>query len=270
MNVCPRRPTVDSKDRKKSLTLPQESGAAVPFMESHNSKVNISPSVRRAAEHEEQVKVELFLWSVRSALIQLMAAAKAKRGLAFFTFSDKELEQGLEQTYSLLRTKGTTVGEWESTVLHLLGKRHLKKLMSEIADSQRNCLTSWRTTAPSSTHLAPSTWNCLTTSEPTCLRRKNEVCCEPRSRGSRLHSLQMFFYFCYLTLVARTHADFLTNFVAGFLWVRGRSQILLCTFPCWQFLKKNIFLYNTFLTVLICFHCITPICLLFPLTHYFS
>lgn len=52
---------MDSKDRKKSLTLPQESGAAVPFMESHNSKVNISPSVRRAAEHEEQVKVELFL-----------------------------------------------------------------------------------------------------------------------------------------------------------------------------------------------------------------
>lgn len=46
-----------------------------------------------------------------SALIQLMAAAKAKRGLAFFTFSDKELERGLKQTYSLLRTKGTTVGE---------------------------------------------------------------------------------------------------------------------------------------------------------------
>lgn len=61
MNVCPRRPTVDSRDRKKSLTSPRESGAAVPFMESHNSKVNISPSLRRAAEYEEQVKVELFL-----------------------------------------------------------------------------------------------------------------------------------------------------------------------------------------------------------------
>lgn len=40
-----------------------------------------------------------------------MAAARAGRGLAFFTFGDDELEQGLKQTYSLLREKGTTVGE---------------------------------------------------------------------------------------------------------------------------------------------------------------
>lgn len=44
MNVCPRRPTVDSKARERSPTSPRESGAAVPLMESHNSKVNISPS----------------------------------------------------------------------------------------------------------------------------------------------------------------------------------------------------------------------------------
>lgn len=40
-----------------------------------------------------------------------MAAARARRGLAFFTFSDEVLEHGLKQTYSLLRKKGTTVGE---------------------------------------------------------------------------------------------------------------------------------------------------------------
>ncbi|TNM92080.1 hypothetical protein fugu_019092 [Takifugu bimaculatus] len=45
------------------------------------------------------------------AMIQLMAAARARRGLAFFTFSDEVLEHGLKQTYSLLRKKGTTVGE---------------------------------------------------------------------------------------------------------------------------------------------------------------
>ncbi|XP_059213330.1 poly(ADP-ribose) glycohydrolase [Centropristis striata] len=43
------------------------------------------------------------------AVIQLMAAAKAKRGLAFFTFDDELLKQGLEQTHHLLVTEGTTV-----------------------------------------------------------------------------------------------------------------------------------------------------------------
>ncbi|CAG05369.1 unnamed protein product, partial [Tetraodon nigroviridis] len=45
------------------------------------------------------------------AVIQLMAAARAGRGLAFFTFKDEKLEHGLRQAYRLLRTKGTTVGE---------------------------------------------------------------------------------------------------------------------------------------------------------------
>lgn len=44
MNVCPRRPTVDSKARERSPTSPRESGAAVLLMETRNSKVNISPS----------------------------------------------------------------------------------------------------------------------------------------------------------------------------------------------------------------------------------
>ncbi|XP_030598520.1 poly(ADP-ribose) glycohydrolase [Archocentrus centrarchus] len=43
------------------------------------------------------------------AVIQLMAAAKAKRGLAFFTFMDKHLEQNLEQIYHLMVTEKVTV-----------------------------------------------------------------------------------------------------------------------------------------------------------------
>lgn len=45
------------------------------------------------------------------AVIQLMAAANAKRGLAFFTFDDEQLQQSLQRTYNLLVTEGTTVGE---------------------------------------------------------------------------------------------------------------------------------------------------------------
>nr|XP_046231778.1 poly(ADP-ribose) glycohydrolase [Scatophagus argus] len=45
------------------------------------------------------------------AVIQLMAAAKAKRGLAFFTFKDEHLKQGLQQIHHLLVTGGTTVGK---------------------------------------------------------------------------------------------------------------------------------------------------------------
>lgn len=48
---------------------------------------------------------------VCAALIQLMAAARARRGLAFFTFGDEELRRGLQQIYGLLVTEETTVGE---------------------------------------------------------------------------------------------------------------------------------------------------------------
>ncbi|XP_038589571.1 poly(ADP-ribose) glycohydrolase isoform X3 [Micropterus salmoides] len=43
------------------------------------------------------------------AVIQLMAAAKGKRGLAYFTFGDETLEQALQQMHHLLVTEDTTV-----------------------------------------------------------------------------------------------------------------------------------------------------------------
>ncbi|XP_074546453.1 poly(ADP-ribose) glycohydrolase [Halichoeres trimaculatus] len=43
------------------------------------------------------------------AVIQLMAAAKAKRGLAFFTFNDETLKEELEQLHHLLVKERTTV-----------------------------------------------------------------------------------------------------------------------------------------------------------------
>lgn len=46
-----------------------------------------------------------------SALIQLMATARAGRGLAFFTFGDTELSIELHQIYGLLVTEKTAVGE---------------------------------------------------------------------------------------------------------------------------------------------------------------
>ncbi|XP_072228491.1 poly(ADP-ribose) glycohydrolase [Leuresthes tenuis] len=45
------------------------------------------------------------------AVIQLMAAAKADRGLAYFTFKDEGLKTDLEQIYHLLVTEGVTVGK---------------------------------------------------------------------------------------------------------------------------------------------------------------
>lgn len=56
-----------------------------------------------------------FLRPFRQAVIQMMAAAKAKRGLAFFTFTDERLKRDLEQIYHLLLTERTTVGERLST-----------------------------------------------------------------------------------------------------------------------------------------------------------
>ena len=46
------------------------------------------------------------------AVIQLMAAAKADKGLAYFTFKDEGLKIDLEQIYHLLATEGVTVGEF--------------------------------------------------------------------------------------------------------------------------------------------------------------
>lgn len=118
-----------------------------------------------------------------SAVIQLMAAAKARRGLAFFTFKDETLEHGLKQAYRLLRMKGTTVGGCSARRLASPAQSHL--LMFELTHSQRNCTTSWRTTVLSSKHLEPSTWNCLTSSKPATFVQKNlpRVCSEPQQKS---------------------------------------------------------------------------------------
>ncbi|XP_070781013.1 poly(ADP-ribose) glycohydrolase [Enoplosus armatus] len=57
------------------------------------------------------------------AVIQLMAAAKAKRGLAYFTFNDEALKRGLEQMYHLLVTEEITVAK-------------LWKLLEDYCDAQ--------------------------------------------------------------------------------------------------------------------------------------
>ncbi|KAM8829325.1 poly(ADP-ribose) glycohydrolase [Spinachia spinachia] len=72
------------------------------------------------------------------ATIQLMAAAAAGRGWAFFTFRDEELELGLRRTHRLLVEEGVT----------------------------RSCSDSWRTSAPRSGRPAASAWTCSTSSRP--------------------------------------------------------------------------------------------------------
>lgn len=49
----------------------------------------------------------------------MMAAARARRGLAFFTFMDKNLKDELEIIHKLLVTKGITVGERSCTFLEI-------------------------------------------------------------------------------------------------------------------------------------------------------
>lgn len=45
------------------------------------------------------------------AVIQLMAAARARRGLAYFTFEDENLREGLQELHRLLIAEGATVGK---------------------------------------------------------------------------------------------------------------------------------------------------------------
>ncbi|KAF7658481.1 hypothetical protein LDENG_00011800 [Lucifuga dentata] len=45
------------------------------------------------------------------AVIQLMAAAMAKKGMAFFTFGDEKLKESLQQIHQLLTTQRVTVGK---------------------------------------------------------------------------------------------------------------------------------------------------------------
>lgn len=47
----------------------------------------------------------------------MMAAARARRGLAFFTFMDETLKEELEQIHQLLVIEGVTVGKRFCTLL---------------------------------------------------------------------------------------------------------------------------------------------------------
>lgn len=60
---------------------------------------------------------DLFFVSLSQAVIQMMAAARARRGLAFFTFMDETLKEELGQIYQLLVTEGVTVGKRFCTLL---------------------------------------------------------------------------------------------------------------------------------------------------------
>ena len=99
-----------------------------------------------------------------SAVIQLMAAAKAKRGLAFFTFEDEMLKLGLQQTHHLLVIEGTTVGEFSGHKAAQMFVVVSKKILLFRCPSQRNCTDSWRTTVLLSKHLAAHMWTCLSSS----------------------------------------------------------------------------------------------------------
>ncbi|KAM4532027.1 poly(ADP-ribose) glycohydrolase [Fundulus diaphanus] len=57
------------------------------------------------------------------AVIQLMAAAKARRGLAFFTFGDEDLRRDLQHIYHLLVTQNMTVGQLYEHLEYYCGQR---------------------------------------------------------------------------------------------------------------------------------------------------
>lgn len=112
--MCPWRHTVDLRVMgAASLTSPRASGAVELSTETHNSKV--PTSIHQYFDWSLQIKpqtcLDLSSSSSRSAVIQLMAAARAKRGLAFFTFGDDLLKRDLERIHHLLLKEATTVGE---------------------------------------------------------------------------------------------------------------------------------------------------------------
>ncbi|KAG7233271.1 hypothetical protein INR49_007281 [Caranx melampygus] len=75
------------------------------------------------------------------ALIQLMAAAKAKRGVVFFTFGDEVLMEQLEQIYHLLVTEGITVDKLFRLIDDYCGARRLDAVSHvELFDFIRNSL----------------------------------------------------------------------------------------------------------------------------------
>lgn len=112
--MCPWRHTVDLRVMgAASPTSPRASGAVELSTETHNSKV--PTSIHQYTDWSLQIKpqtcLDLSSSSSRSAVIQLMAAARAKRGMAFFTFGDDLLKRDLERIHHLLLKEATTVGE---------------------------------------------------------------------------------------------------------------------------------------------------------------
>lgn len=89
----------------ENQTLPPASGAVAPSTETHSSKVRSPLGSQQHQSHDDLVD------SVCAALIQLMAAAKANRGLAFFTFGDEKVKHDVEEMYNLLCAEDATVGE---------------------------------------------------------------------------------------------------------------------------------------------------------------
>uniref|UniRef100_A0A3P8SCX4 poly(ADP-ribose) glycohydrolase n=1 Tax=Amphiprion percula TaxID=161767 RepID=A0A3P8SCX4_AMPPE len=80
------------------------------------------------------------------AVIQLMAAAKTRKGLAFFTFGDEHLERSLQQIHHLLVTEEVTVGELYRLLenycfdLHKPGGLHLFDFIRKAIRSLRSQL----------------------------------------------------------------------------------------------------------------------------------
>ncbi|XP_031658556.1 uncharacterized protein LOC109868468 [Oncorhynchus kisutch] len=74
------------------------------------------------------------------ALVQLMAAARAKRGVAFFTFKNFSLERELQDMHHLLVTHRTTVGELYELLVDYCAVIQLAHTHADLFDWIRNTL----------------------------------------------------------------------------------------------------------------------------------
>ncbi|XP_053728076.1 poly(ADP-ribose) glycohydrolase [Synchiropus splendidus] len=71
------------------------------------------------------------------ALIQLMAAAVAKRNLAFFTFGDQQLQQQLEEVYHLLVLERVTVGSLAAMLEEFCSSYHATMTLFDFIKTDR-------------------------------------------------------------------------------------------------------------------------------------
>ncbi|XP_073333578.1 poly(ADP-ribose) glycohydrolase [Pagrus major] len=72
------------------------------------------------------------------AVIQLMAAAKARRGLAFFTFQDEPLKRDLQEIHHLLLSEGATVGKLFELLEDYCSEQDRKTAHVDLFDFIRN------------------------------------------------------------------------------------------------------------------------------------